>query len=144
MDDAVLIDASANRFAQSVFSHVRHDLGIDAIASFEHPKDDRLAPGATASLAANTSGTEIGLVDFDFPPEGALSFTVLGDVASEFEVDAVGRADRKPRELGCVGCREVHRECPDQTTENLLTDSGTDVVLVFNGIHRASVTLLTS
>jgi len=94
--------------------------------------------------AVEPSRAEVGFIDFYFPPEGALGFTVPRDASSEFEVDAVDRSDRKAGQFGRVGGSQVHGKCPDQTPENLLTDSGTNVVLVFNGIHRASVSLLTT
>src|SRR5690606_18693727 len=72
VDDALEADAAADRLPQRLFLHVGDDLGVDAVAPLEHAEDDGLAPGAPAPLAADASGAEVGLIDFDHPPHRAL------------------------------------------------------------------------
>ena len=55
MDDAVEADASVNRFAQSVFRHIRDDLGVDTVAPLEHPEDDGLVRRVASPLATDPS-----------------------------------------------------------------------------------------
>ena len=92
MDDAVEVDAAANRFAQSVFRDIGHDLGVNTIAPLEHSKDDGFVPRSASSFAPDPSWPEVGFIDFYFPPEGVLSFTMLGDTTTEFEINTVDRA----------------------------------------------------
>ena len=141
MDDAVQVDVSSNGFAQSVFLHVGDDLGVDAVTAFEHAEDDGLVPGAASTFTPDPSWAEVGFIDFYFPPEGALGFTVLGDAASQLEVDIVDASYGKARQLGRIGGGQVHGKDPQQMPEYLLTDSGTDVVLVFTGNHRTKSSL---
>ena len=70
MDDAVQVNAAANRFAQSIFRHIGYDLGVDAVAPFEHPEDDGLVSCSASTLAPHPSRPEVGFIDFYFPPEG--------------------------------------------------------------------------
>ena len=133
----VLADAAANDFLQGLLATIRDDLGVDLSVSFEDAKDNGLACSTSATFAPNAFGAEIGFVDFDFPPEGVLSFTMLGDAATQFQVNAVNRAKADAGQLGGIGCREVHRKGVDDTSKNLLTDSGTDVITVTLGGHRS-------
>lgn len=79
MDDALQIDFASNGLLQGLFATIRNDLGVDMGIAFEDSKDNGLAARASATLASNAFGPEVRLVDFDFPPEGVLGFTVLGD-----------------------------------------------------------------
>lgn len=130
-------DAAADGFLQGLFATIRDDLGIDLSVSFEDAKDDSLACGTPAAFAPNTFGSEVGFVDFDFPPEGALSLTVLGDAATEFQVNAVDRAKADTGQLGRIGRGEVHRKSVNDPSKNLLADSGTDVITVTLYRHRS-------
>ena len=137
MDDTVEVDTAPNRFAQSVFRDIGDNLGVNTIAPFEHPKDNRLVPRPTSPFAPDATWTEIGFINFYFPPEGVLGFTMLGDAAAEFQVNTIDRAKADPGQLGRIGRSEVHRKGVNDTAENLLTDSGTDVIAVTYGGHRS-------
>src|SRR5690606_11286832 len=79
VDDAVEVDLASNGLLQGLFATIGDDLGVDLAVALEDAEDDGLASGASAPLASDTFGAEVGLVDLDFPPEGVLGFTVLGD-----------------------------------------------------------------
>ena len=56
VDDRVQANPATNRFLQRLFLHIRHDLRINPIASFEHLEHDRLAPAPRPRLPRTRRG----------------------------------------------------------------------------------------
>ena len=137
MHHRVEADAAANGFLQGLFATIRDDLGVDLSVSFEDAKDNGLACSPPAAFTPNTFGSEVGFVDFDLPGKRRLSFAMLSDAATQFQVNTVDRAKADAGQLGGIGRGEVHRKCVNDASKNLLADSGTDVITVTLGGHRS-------
>lgn len=135
MDDRFETDSPQNGFAQGLSATVGHDLGVNMAIAFEDAKDDGLARSAPASLAANASGAEVTLIDFDLAGKWALGFTPPGDLPPKLEINRVGGPDGKTRDGGRFGGGQIQGKGPNQTPKNLLGNAGTDVVLIFACIH---------
>ena len=133
----VQADATADGFLQGLFATIGDDLGVDLPVSFEDAKDNGLACSTPTSFAPNAFGSEVGLVDFDLPGKRRLRFAMLGNTATEFQVNTVDRTKADAGQLGGVGRGEVHRKGVDDPSKNLLADSGTDVITVTRGGHRS-------
>jgi len=124
-------DTTANNGLQRGFFAVWHDLGINLALSLQDAKDWCLARCARTSLATHATSAKVAFVHFDFAAgKRRLALTLLGDAASNFEVNAVhgfgGQAGQ-----GCrVSGAQVARETVRQLTKFLLRDSGTPVILV--------------
>ena len=130
-------DAAANGFLQGLFATIGDNLGVDLSVSFEDAKDNGLAGRPPASFTSNAFGSEVGFVDFDLPGKRRLRFAMLGNTATEFEVNTVDRAKANAGQYGGVGRSEVHRKGVEDPSKNLLADSGTDVITVTLCRHRS-------
>ena len=92
VNDAVGIDLAADDGLQRGLASIRHDLGIDVIASFEQAKDDGFAASAAPALAANAASTEVGLIGFKLAVERRLGGAIMGQTSADVLVDVVDAA----------------------------------------------------
>ena len=66
IDDRFRSDAATNNGLKSGLFAVRHNLCVDLAVTLQETEDDGLTRGPAPPLAANPSGTEVRLIDFDF------------------------------------------------------------------------------
>ena len=60
----------------------------------------------------------------------------MDDAEAEFEINRVDSAETDAGQLGRIGSHEVHRKSVDDSSKNLLTDSGTEIITVTDCRHR--------
>src|SRR5947209_2676871 len=70
MDNCLKSKATANNSLKRGLRAVRHDLRIDFAVRFQQTEDRSLATGSSASLASNSSSTEVRFINFDFAGNG--------------------------------------------------------------------------
>src|ERR1017187_250865 len=128
VDDRLEADTAQNGLAERLSPAVGDDLSIDIAVALEDAEHDGLASRATTTLAPDATRAEVTLIDFDFSSEGVLRLAPAGDLASQFEVNRVHRADRKTRHGGGLPVRQIQGEDANQAPKKLFRNMGTDVV----------------
>ena len=88
MNNGVQGHTTANYGLKCAFSAVRHHFRVNAAVALEDAKDDRLARGATAPFASDSTRPEVAFIDFNFAVRVRRSALALGGNAlSHFEKD---------------------------------------------------------
>ena len=129
-------DSAADDRLESGFGGIRHDLGIDLIASFQKPEDDRLAAGSAASLATHTTRAKVRFVGLNLAQEGRSALTRLSHPGAHFQKDAfVERIEMPVTAAVCVAVRSSTKTV-NETPKSRLTDLGTPKILVNPNHHR--------
>ena len=69
VNDGLKVNTSPDDALESITTTVRYYLSVDFALPLEYAKDDCFAVSASSTLAFNTTGTEVTLVDFHFSRE---------------------------------------------------------------------------
>lgn len=96
-------NVSPYHLLQGTFSAIGNNLSEDFVASFEEAEDDRFATGSAATLAFDSSGTEVRLIDFDDSVHRRDGLTDSSQAASQLQIDAVDRTNADPGKCGGLG-----------------------------------------
>jgi hypothetical protein len=140
MEDGFRFDSATNDGLECGFGGIRHDLGVDLVASFEQPEDDRLATGSPASLAANATRAEVRLVGFDFALERRIEFARFGHPGPHSKKNLVHRSNRNPGHGRSLGRSQIQHKTAQHVAESCFTDLRMSKVSV-NYNHDRSLAL---
>lgn len=106
------------------------EIGIDLPVTFEDAKDDGLAAGPAAALAAHAPRTKVRLINFDLASKGRGAFTFFGDPFTDSDKKHGHRAARQASEFGCFTGRQIMREVADDLAQFTFTNFGTSVIAI--------------
>lgn len=94
--------AAANNSLQRTLLAIRHDLGIDPASAFENTEDDRFARCSASALAAYSSGSEIGFINFDLSClNRSLTRAFFSQAKAYFLKDRINCLPGKGSQFGC-------------------------------------------
>lgn len=130
-DRAVQCDTPTDHGLEGDGAAVGHDLGIDAVAAFEHAEDDGLLVGPSAAFATHALRAKERFVDFDLAAERRLPLAVFGDAAPDEQEDPVDRSHAQAGEVGGRRGGQIESEAPHQGPKPGLADLRTPEVPVF-------------
>jgi hypothetical protein len=111
---------------QGFFLHLRDDLGINFSVAFVNSKDDRFAAGA-----ANTSGAEVRLINFDFASRKWRSaFGFWRDSVSNFQINLFDRFIGQTTKLSGFISSQIKGKKLDNLTSFSLTNFRVPIIPV--------------
>lgn len=129
-------DSSTNDGLESGFGGVRHDLGIDLIASFQQPEDDRLAAGSSASLATHTTRAKVRFVGFHLAQEWRVTLTGFRHPSAHSQKNRIRGTDRDASDRRSLRGSQIQHETTNQTAKSRFTDLGIPKILINPNHHR--------
>ncbi len=110
-----------NNGQQFIHRAVFDDLGINFITSFEHPENGDFTLGPSPSDPANTSRSEVALVELDFAVcEGAFGLAHGGDSLSKFVVNIVNRVLIQTSKFGRLFSLDIEAKKTQNTPKFLV------------------------
>lgn len=103
VNDCISVGFAFNNWHQLTHRAVFDDLGINLIASFEHPENGYFAFSSSPSDPANTTRPEVALIEFDLSVcERTFRFTKLGDTFTKSVVKFINCRARYAHKFRCL------------------------------------------
>ena len=100
VNDRFEAGSATNHCLQRDFGSIGHDDGVDLVAALQQTEDDGFAAGTPAAPPAHALWAEVGLVGFEHPFQGGLTFALGGDLGAQTKKKLCSRNEAKRRSDG--------------------------------------------